>query len=145
MANHAEPWSAWARMYKQPRIAADELVVRTLPKDPGVYAWHHGGAPVYVGKASGNGGLRERLGRHLGTGLDLSRSSLRRNVAETLMGVPTALSKQRPSVMAAADVHAVNEWIRSCLVSWILLPSGAEAVNFERELLRERKLAFSRR
>jgi hypothetical protein len=38
-----------------------------------------------VAAIGGGGGLRERLGEHLGLGVDLSRSSLRRNVAEHVL------------------------------------------------------------
>ena len=102
-----------------------------------MYAWFRHSDPIYAGKASGRGGLRERLGKHLGVGLDLSRSSLRRNVAEHLLSIPTSVSRQRPSAMTAEQVSMVNAWIQELELSWLEFPTQAEAVAFERELLHE--------
>ena len=83
---------ASARMLALPRTSVLEIDIKSVPRAPGVYAWFRQGAPVYGGKASGEGGLRDRIGKHLGLELDLSRSSLRRNVAEHLLSVPTVKS-----------------------------------------------------
>ena len=83
---------AWSRVAKLSRVGLPEIEVGSIPQGPGVYAWFRSGEPIYAGKASGSGGLRERLGKHLGVGLDLSRSSLRRNVAEHVLNIPTPQS-----------------------------------------------------
>ena len=50
---------------------------------------------------------------HLKTGNDLSRSSFRRNVCEHLGLAPTSKTTIRPTLMTAADVEPVNQWIQS--------------------------------
>ena len=137
MSEHDTPGPAWARMLELPRVAVSEIEVRSIASGPGVYAWFRSSDPIYAGKASGAGGLRGRLSKHLGVGLDLSRSSLRRNIAEHVLGVPTSVSRQRPSAMSAEQVSAVNGWIRELEVAWLELPTSGEAITFERELLRE--------
>lgn len=127
------------------RVQARDVAVRSIPGGPGVYAWFKSSDPIYAGKASGKGGLRERLGKHLGVGLDLSRSSLRRNVAEDLLGVPTSASRQRPSAMTSEQASLVNAWIQELALSWLEFPTPAEAVAFERELLREWMPPLSKR
>lgn len=52
---------------------------------------------VYLGKASD---LRSRLGTHLGTSLDLSRSTLRSWVAVRELGLSRECTRRRPTVMA---------------------------------------------
>ena len=136
---------AWKRIVELPRVPVPNIEVRSIPGRPGVYAWFRSGAAIYAGKASGRGGLRERLCKHLGGGLDLSRSSLRRNVAEHLLNVPTSASRQRPSVMTSEQVSIINEWISGLEVTWLEFSTPAEAVAFERELLREWMPPLSKR
>ena len=136
---------AWARMLELPRVPVRDIEAKSIPVGPGVYAWFKSGEPVYAGKASGGGGLRDRLGKHLGVGLDLSRSSLRRNVAEHLLGVPTAESRIRPSIMTFDQVSTINAWMRDLEVSWLSLPTPADAIAFERELLHEWMPPLSKR
>ena len=128
-----------------PRVLVPEIEVRSVPESPGVYAWFRSSEPIYAGKASGGGGLRERVGKHLGVGPDLSRSSLRRSVAEHILGVPTSVSRQRPSVMTSEQVSEVNDWIRELEVTWLEFPTPRDAVEFERELLREWMPLLSKR
>ena len=136
---------AWTRMLELPRMPVRNIEAKSVPAEPGVYAWFRSEDPVYAGKASGSGGLRERLGRHLGVGLDLSRSSLRRNVAEHLLSVPTADSRRRPSIMTSDQVSTINEWIRELEVTWLALPTPADAVELERQLLQEWMPPLSKR
>jgi len=133
------------QMLEPPRVAIPKLEVRLVPARPGVYAWFSASEPIYAGKASGRGGLRERIGKHLEVGPDLSRSSLRRNVAEYVLGVPTAVSRQRPSVMPPEQISRINEWIRELEVAWLEYPTPGEAVEFERDLLREWMPPLSKR
>lgn len=95
-------------MLRLQRVRVTEIEVRAIPDRPGVYAWFRSAEPIYAGKASGGGGLRERIGKHLGMGPDLSRSSLRRNVAEHVLFVPTSVSRKRPSVMSSELVSRIN-------------------------------------
>lgn len=132
-------------MLEVPRVAVPEIKIKSVPSGPGVYAWFNSSDPVYAGRASGAGGLRERLSKHLRAGPDLSRSSLRRNVAEHVLGVPTSVSRQRPSAMSAEQVSTVNGWIRELEVAWLELPTSGEAIAFERELLREWMPPLSKR
>lgn len=117
MQADVEPGPAWTRMLELPRVPVREIDSRSIPDGPGVYAWFRSAEPIYAGKASGSGGLRERLGKHLGVGQDLSRSSLRRNVAEHLLSVPTSVSRKRPSFMTSDQVSTINEWIRGLEVT----------------------------
>lgn len=132
-------------MMELPRVHARELEVQSIPVGPGVYAWLRSSTPIYAGKASGSGGLRERLNKHLGEGLDLSRSSLRRNVAEHLLDIPTSVSRQRPSAMTSDQVSTINGWIRELELTWLEFPTPAQAVAFERELLHEWMPRLSKR
>ena len=127
------------------RYPCRDVPLKSVPQDPGVYAWFDSEAPVYAGKASGGGGLRDRLGKHLGLGVDLSRSSFRRNVAEHLLGIPTSASRQRPSIVTAEQAAAVNQWIGALEVAWLVFSTSAEAIAFERLLLGEWMPPLSKR
>jgi hypothetical protein len=107
--------------------------------------WFGSDAPVYAGKASGRGGLRDRIGKHLGLGTDLSRSSLRRNVAEHLLGIPTSVSRQRPSAIRTDEADQVNAWISALELAWVEFATPAEAIAFERSLLAEWMPPLSKR
>lgn len=96
-------------------------------------------------RASGRGGLRDRLDKHLGLGTDLSRSSLRRNVAEHLLGIPTSVSRQRPSVVTTDQAAQVNARIGALELAWVEFSTPAEAVAFERPLLVEWMPPLSKR
>lgn len=136
---------AWTRMVALQRYPCRDIPLKSVPQDPGVYAWFDSDEPVYAGKASGAGGLRGRLSKHLGLSIDLSRSSLRRNVAEHLLGIPTSVSRQRPSLVTAEQVAEINEWIGKLEVAWLISPTSAEAVAFERLLLGEWMPSLSKR
>lgn len=139
------PGSAWSRITALPRVCVADLEIKSVPEEPGVYAWFRADEPIYAGKASGSGGFRDRLSKHLGVGLDLSRSSLRRNVAEHVLHIPTSVSRQRPSVITSQQVSTIKEWIRDLEVTWLECPTPAEAVAFERGLLREWMPPLSKR
>lgn len=109
----------------------------SIPISPGVYTWFDSGEPVYAGKASGTGGPRDRLGKHLSLGNDLSRSSFRRNVAERLLDIPTSVSRQRPSVVTTEQAEKVNAWIGTLELAWVEFPTPPEAIAFEPLLLSE--------
>ena len=68
----------WGTLLSAPTISVRELARAQVPDEPGVYLWRHDGQPVYVGIATS---LRGRAwSKHLGAGISLSGSSLRRNV-----------------------------------------------------------------
>ncbi|RKS80660.1 hypothetical protein CLV35_0249 [Motilibacter peucedani] len=135
MANPTGP--CWSLLLERPRTRSAELTGRAVPTAAGVYAWFHLGEPVYVGMTGAKGGLRGRLGRHRGAGRDLSRSSLRRNVAAHLLGIPTTVSRQRPSVVSEQDADVVTAWIRDLEVAWVEQPDAAAAAALEHDLLAE--------
>lgn len=136
----------WDRMLALPRGSAAALTQGAIPSEPGVYVWFRDGEPIYAGRAVATGGLRRRLWRsHLATGLDLSHSSFRRNVCEHVLGIPTSVTRQRPTVMRADQVKKVNEWIRGCEVAWIELRTVEETKQFERSLMAEWMPPLSKR
>lgn len=133
-------------MHEQPRYAAATLRAVDIPIQPGVYAWYRDGEALYVGRAKGRRGLRERIARnHLGTGPDLSRSSFRRDVCEYLAIAPTSVTRQRPAALSAADVAAVNLWVRQCAVAWIVCATPDDAADLEDDLKAEWMPPLSRR
>ncbi len=120
-------------------LAGRKHAVRTLahsdiPAKPGVYAWFRDGYCVYVGKASD---LRSRLRAHLATSLDLSRSTLRSWVAVRELGLDREYTRRRPTVMTAAQVAVVNDWLRACELTWVVTPTKEDAASLERALLGE--------
>ena len=63
---------------------------------------------------------RRRLPRFLFDYIDggsYSEVTLRRNVAEHLLSVPTSVSRKRPSFMTSDQVSTINEWIRGLEVT----------------------------
>ena len=83
--------------------------------------------------------LRGRAwGKHLGGGVSLAGSSLRRNVCELLFGIPPNVTgrptRQKVTTEQAA---AVCNWLLGCELSWLEVPSVAAADELERRLRRE--------
>lgn len=133
-------------MLALPRRQARSLTRADVPPRPGVYVWFREGEPIYSGVAAGSKGLSGRVWRyHLDTGVDLSRSSFRRNICEHIGVAPVARSKTRPSVMTAAEVAQVNAWVAGCEVAWLEFETPADAKKFEKELHREWLAPLSRR
>ncbi len=127
----------WAEL-----LAADRHDPETLRTDPslittmpGVYAWFRDGEPIYAGRAASKGGLRHRLGQHLGVNLDLSHSTFRAWVAVHELHLPRKTVRARPPQLTAAQVEAVNDWVDGCEVGWVQQPSVAAAKRFEHGLL----------
>jgi hypothetical protein len=116
-----------------------------VPASVGVYALYRSGVAVYVGRAIGALGLRGRLRSHLATGVDLSRSSFRRNVYDDLGVAPTEVTRMRPSAITAAQVAKVNEWVQQCEVAWAECQSAKEAFWLEVKLRREWLPTLNRR
>jgi len=122
----------WDAVLARPRQSAATVQRGDLPKAPGVYAWFRDGECVYLGKASN---LRSRLGTHLGTSLDLSRSTLRSWVAVRELNLTREYTRRRPTVMTDGQVAIVTQWIRGCDLAWITTASSADATSLEDQLL----------
>lgn len=136
----------WSAMNVRPRRAAHGLSGSDVPTAHGVYAWYRDDSPIYVGVAAGLEGVRGRVWKdHLSIGIDLSRSSFRRNVCELLGIAATARTSIRPSVMTVDQVTPVNDWIRSCEISWITCASAAAAADLESRMKHEWKPILTKR
>lgn len=122
----------WRRMLAVLRRKVASLRSGDIPSSPGVYAWFHDGRCVYLGKAFN---LRTRLGTHLRTSLDLSRSTLRSWVAVRELGLAREFTRRRPSVMSVDEVAVVNAWIAECDLAWLSTATKAEAASLEKSLL----------
>jgi hypothetical protein len=132
----------WHRASAAERVRVSNIDHASIPHSPGVYVWFRDGQPVYVGMATD---LRDRLNRHLGTDLDLSRSAFRRNVLEHLGKGTVADARVRPSVLTSDQVEPVNIWIAACEVAWLACESVEEADGLENALLLEQKPPLNRR
>lgn len=109
--------SMWEAIRERPRVSVATLRGRSVPAVPGVYIWWRDGEPVYVGEAKTS--LQQRLSAHLATGPDLTRSTLRRSVALAQLGIPRAVSGQRPSIIGQAEADSVSAWLRGCELTWV--------------------------
>ena len=73
--------------------------------------------------------------KHLGAGVSLSGSSLRRNVCELLFGIAPNITgrpaKQKVTIDQAAAVH---DWLLACELSWQPCATVLEADRLERQL-----------
>ncbi len=132
-AVHPPTGGEWAALLDAPAVAARELARAELPDAPGVYLWKRDGGPVYVGMATS---LRGRAwGKHLGGGVSLAGSSLRRNVCELLFGIPPNVTgrptRQKVTTEQAA---AIRDWLLGCELSWLEVASVTAADELERRL-----------
>lgn len=123
----------WGALLSAPTIPVRELERAQVPDEPGVYLWRHDGQAVYVGMATS---LRGRtLSKHLGAGVSLSGSSLRRNVCELLFGIPPNITgrpvKQKVTTEQAA---AIRDWLLACELSWQVCATVLDAGQLERHL-----------
>jgi len=109
------------------------LVRAQLPDQPGVYLWRHDGRPVYVGMATS---LRARAwSKHLGGGVSLSGSSLRRNVCELLFGIPPNITgRPLKKKVTTEQAAAIRDWLLTCELSWQGCTTSLEADQLERRL-----------
>ncbi len=99
------------RILAQQRLPASDVDLPCGAGGSRRILWFQGDSPVYAGRASGKVGLGERLRNHLATEIDLSRSPLRRNVADHLLGIPTEVRRLRPPRLSPEDVAAINGWL----------------------------------
>lgn len=157
---HAKKSSAWPTIETQlrslgspPRKKAldptdlDKLVAATgalsqdLPSTPGLIAWFRDGECVYIGMS---GDLRRRIGEHLSTSTDLSRSTLRSWVAVELLGISRERTRQRPSVITQDEADAVAAWLTKCDVGWKVTERRADASRMRDDLLSQMRPRFNR-
>ncbi|MEV7874193.1 GIY-YIG nuclease family protein [Microbacterium sp. NPDC089188] len=122
----------WSDLLSKPRRLAMDVQRNDVPEQPGVYAWFRDGECVYLGKASD---LRSRLVTHLGTSLDLSRSTLRSWVEVRELGLAREYTRRRPTVMTGEQVAIVNGWLRGCELAWMTSDTREDAAALEARLL----------
>ncbi|MCA0180420.1 MAG: hypothetical protein LCH77_12680 [Actinobacteria bacterium] len=126
----------WGALLSAPTIPVRELARAQVPDEPGVYLWRHQGRAVYVGMATS---LRGRAwSKHLGRGLSVAGSSLRRNVCELLFGIPPSVTRNpNQQKVTAEQAAAIHDWLRSCNLSWQECSTVDAADQLERRLRRE--------
>jgi hypothetical protein len=126
------PDHEWDRLLAAPRRVVRSLTSSDIDARPGVYLWRHGGRVAYVGKAKS---LRDRIWkRHLGGSRSLGGSSLRRNVCELLLGIPTSETLRGRRKMTPEEVSTIREWLRECEIAWVTTESEASALALEKRL-----------
>lgn len=119
----------WDEFLALPARSVSALRLADVPTDSGVYLWRHEGRIAYVGKAKS---LRKRAwSSHLGGGASLGSSSLRRNVAEFLLGIPTIETIKGRRKLTPDEVDAVRGWLRECEISWQVVPTPDDAADLE--------------
>lgn len=132
----------WTRLLAAKRKVARGLARADLPDGPGVYLWSRHGAPQYVGTASI---LQKRISKHLGAGVSLASSSLRRNVCELLFQIPPHVTgnptRQKVTVEQAT---AIRSWLLGCDVSWLRTRTEQDAAAMEGRLRRAFRPPFNR-
>ena len=124
---------AWGLLLRLPARQVHTLQRAQVPVRPGVYMWRRDGAVIYVGTASS---LRGRLwSKHLGGGLSLAGSSLRRNVCELLFGIPpTVTSNPEREKVTQAQADAIRTLLLGCDLSWQTCTTADEASALETRL-----------
>ncbi|WP_430648099.1 GIY-YIG nuclease family protein [Agromyces sp. GXS1127] len=145
MSEHTATLSAeWQALLAAPAVNVASLARTGVPIEPGVYLWRRDGEVRYLGTASS---LRRRVwGRHLGRGVSLGGSSLRRNVCELLHGIPTTVTggKNRQKV-TPAQAAAIRDWLDGCTIAWTVCSSAADAAALEGRLLDEYRPPLNRK
>lgn len=124
-------------MNAQRRLNRSDIDREGIPTGPGVYVWYREDATIHVGSAADADGLRGPILKHLSTGPDLSRSTLRRYVCEHL-GIASARSTRRPpTLLSAAEIGEINAWLENSTVAWIECDSNQLAKRLEADLKEE--------
>ncbi|MCT9002345.1 GIY-YIG nuclease family protein [Microbacterium memoriense] len=133
---HPPSTGEWTTLLAAPTVPARELGRAELPDAPGVYLWQRDGRPVYVGMSAS---LRGRAwGKHLGGGVSLAGSSLRRNVCWLLFSIPPNItSGPARQKVTAEQAAAIRDWLLGCDLSWLEVPSVTAADELERRLRSE--------
>jgi hypothetical protein len=114
-----------------------------IPESPGVYALYLAGTRIYVGKADC---LRDRVWKsHSGRGAVMTKSALRRNVAE-LIGIAAAADiKARRYQPSPEQVAVVREWLDGCDVAWVERETKRAAKTLEDDMKDEYKPRLTKR
>lgn len=114
-----------------------------IPESAGVYALYRAGKRIYVGKADC---LRDRVWKsHSGRGAVMTKSALRRNVAEFL-GIATAADiKTRRYQPSPEEVAVVREWLDGCDVAWVECETKRAAKTLEDDMKDECKPPLTKR
>nr|WP_208739618.1 hypothetical protein [Arthrobacter agilis] len=122
----------WTRLLAAPRRAASNLTRSDLPNEPGVYLWSRNEVPQYVGTATS---LQKRLSTHLGGGVSLAGSSLRRNVCELLFQIPPNVTgNPTRQKVTTGQATAIRGWLLGCDVSWLREHTERDAAALEARL-----------
>jgi hypothetical protein len=108
-----------------------DLRASDIPESPGVYGLYRNGTRMYVGKADS---LRDRIWRsHCGRGPRMTRSAMRRNIAEHL-GIATANDiYQRRYQPSPDEVPAVRDWLDGCYIAWVECGTNTDALALEKQ------------
>lgn len=116
----------WSELLAMPAVSVHDLARMHLPDAPGVYLWRREGLDAYVGTATN---LRNRVwGNHLGKGVSLAGSSVRRNVCELLFDIPpTVTGGRRRQKVTRDQASAIRDWLADCELSWQVCTSPAAA------------------
>lgn len=133
----------WSTMDRAVRVPFGGLTRNAIPTSPGVYALYREGERTYVGKASS---LRDRVwGNHARTGMSMTNSAMRRNVAEHL-GIATASQiKKREYAVTPVDAAAVSTWLADCEIAWLECDTPTDALELEGRLKVEFKPPLTKR
>ena len=123
----------WGALLSAPTIPVRELARAQVPDEPGVYLWRHDGQAAYVGMATS---LRGRAwSMHLGAGVSLAGSSLRRNVCELLFGIWSNITgRPTKQKVMAEQAAAIRDRLLACQLSWLPCAPVLEADQLERRL-----------
>lgn len=116
-----------------PELHAPEPARAHLPDAPGVHLWRRAGELVYVGTATN---LRRRVwGKHLGNGLSLAGSSLRRNVCELVYGIPPTVTSNPDRQKVTRDqADGIRALLHGCTIAWTICGSPKDASDLEHRL-----------
>ncbi|MFF2496612.1 hypothetical protein [Agromyces sp. NPDC058064] len=139
------PGPAWAPLLRAPRRSMGALADAEVPSRPGVCAVFDMDEPVFLGKGTGQAGLRGRIRAHLATDADLSRSTLRASVAVDVLGVSRWTARQRPASLPDWAVASVNERLSEFHIAWVECSNADEASDLKRRMLTEFRPEYNMR
>jgi hypothetical protein len=124
-------------MGRRKRRSVPTLRKDDIPLSPGVYAVYRGDERMYVGKAKR---LRDRVwGNHLGRGLSMRDSALRRNVAECLRIAKADDTKKAIHRITEKEERRVRDWLDGCDIAWRECADHAAAEELEAAMKAEHK------
>lgn len=112
-------------------VPVSDMKQSTIPDKPGVYFFFLEDTLIYIGEGVS---LRKRIRFHIASTNDLSRSSLRRNVAERLGIANSTITKVHGYKISSQHSAQVREWIRRLNICWTLCSSKLATSLLEEEL-----------